>query len=120
MDDSSIRFGEGSGIGLALVKELVKLMQGEINVTSKVGEGTEFTLILPITKVAPKFKSFAQQADFDTPSSQSKVNVLPMENIHTEPEKVDLKFIASKQTILLIEDNSDVVAYIASLIQKRL
>jgi len=118
VDDSSVRFGEGSGIGLALVKELVKLMQGEINVTSKVGEGTEFTLILPITKVAPKFKSFTQQADFDSPSSKSKVNVVPVESINTELEKVDLKFIASKQTILLIEDNSDVVAYIASLIQK--
>jgi len=118
VDDSSIRFGEGSGIGLALVKELVKLMQGEINVTSRVDEGTEFTLILPITKVAPKFKSFTQQAYFDAPSSQSNVNVVPIENIHTEPEKVNLKFIASKQTILLIEDNSDVVAYIASLIQK--
>lgn len=118
VDDSSIRYGEGSGIGLALVKELVKLMQGEINVTSKVEEGTEFTLILPITKLAPKFKSFAQQANFDTTSSQSKVKVLPIQNKNTEQEKVDLKFIESKQTILLIEDNSDVVAYIASLIQK--
>jgi len=118
VDDSSVRFGEGSGIGLALVKELVKLMQGEIHVTSKVDEGTEFTLILPISKMAPKFKTFAQQTDFDSPSSPSKVKVVQLENINTGQEKVDLKFIASKQTILLIEDNSDVVAYIASLIQK--
>jgi PAS domain S-box-containing protein len=38
---------EGSGIGLALVRELVALHGGEIGVASRPGEGTRFTITLP-------------------------------------------------------------------------
>ena len=38
---------EGSGIGLALVQELVKLHQGTITVTSTLGRGTAFSLHIP-------------------------------------------------------------------------
>jgi len=42
------RTHEGSGIGLALVNELVKLHGGELRVASKVGRGTTFTVALPL------------------------------------------------------------------------
>jgi signal transduction histidine kinase/DNA-binding response OmpR family regulator/ligand-binding sensor domain-containing protein len=42
----------GTGIGLALVKELVTLMGGEIAITSEVGVGSEFTVHIPIELVA--------------------------------------------------------------------
>jgi len=38
---------EGSGLGLAITKSYVKMLNGEIKVESVVGEGSEFTLILP-------------------------------------------------------------------------
>ncbi|MFQ5605656.1 MAG: response regulator [bacterium] len=38
----------GSGVGLALVKELVELQRGEISVQSRVREGTTFTVTLPV------------------------------------------------------------------------
>ncbi len=48
VDDTSERRYEGSGIGLSLVKSLIEMHGGNINVTSKVGEGTKFTFYLPI------------------------------------------------------------------------
>lgn len=38
---------EGNGLGLALVKRIVELLDGEIQVFSKKGEGSTFTVILP-------------------------------------------------------------------------
>jgi two-component system sensor histidine kinase ChiS len=48
VDKSTTRKNEGSGIGLSLVKSLVEIQGGTINVKSKLGSGSEFTLTLPI------------------------------------------------------------------------
>ena len=42
------RTHEGSGIGLALVQELVKLHGGAINIESELGKGTTFTVSIPL------------------------------------------------------------------------
>ncbi|MBX7138733.1 MAG: HAMP domain-containing histidine kinase, partial [Oligoflexia bacterium] len=44
--------GEGAGIGLAVVKRIVELHFGEIEVESHPGEGTAFTFTLPVEKIS--------------------------------------------------------------------
>lgn len=44
----NIRSISGSGLGLPIVKQCVERLKGEINVTSKLGEGTTFDCLLPI------------------------------------------------------------------------
>ncbi len=51
-DNSATRRGEGTGIGLAHTQELVKLMDGKIEVESQLGEGARFTVHLPISRNA--------------------------------------------------------------------
>ncbi|MHB1413709.1 MAG: [Fe-Fe] hydrogenase large subunit C-terminal domain-containing protein [Chloroflexota bacterium] len=46
------QIGQGTGLGLAISYGIVKMHKGQINVTSKVGEGTTFTVGLPIKQSA--------------------------------------------------------------------
>ncbi|MEQ8256087.1 MAG: ATP-binding protein, partial [Roseovarius confluentis] len=52
IDSSSTRSVEGTGLGLAVVKELAELEGGTIKVHSEVGVGSTFTLSLPRETIA--------------------------------------------------------------------
>ena len=51
VDDTATREYGGIGLGLAIVKHLVDLMQGEIVVKSQQGNGSSFTVILPLITI---------------------------------------------------------------------
>ncbi|MDX1939661.1 MAG: two-component regulator propeller domain-containing protein [Saprospiraceae bacterium] len=104
-DDSPTRTGEGTGIGLALVKELIKLMEGTIQVKSKIGQGSEFIVTLPIRQEAPELTPLIAN---EIVTSPFKTPILPA--IETSNEN-------NKPNILIIEDNADVVAYLATCLQ---
>lgn len=48
VDNNLLRQAEGSGIGLSLVKSLVNILEGTIEVESEVGAGSTFTVTLPV------------------------------------------------------------------------
>ena len=61
--NSPARRGEGSGIGLAIVRTLVDHLGGRLEVTSRLGEGTSFTVEIPAEAVELEDREYA---DSDT------------------------------------------------------
>ena len=53
--------GEGTGMGLAMVKGIVENYGGKISVHSAVGEGTTFTIVIPITKRGQAERPYASE-----------------------------------------------------------
>ncbi len=50
LDDTMTREHSGTGLGLAISKELVTMLGGTIDVTSELGKGSTFSVLLPIAK----------------------------------------------------------------------
>ncbi|MET0462359.1 MAG: ATP-binding protein [Chitinophagaceae bacterium] len=113
LDNSHTRKAEGTGIGLALTKELVKLMGGEIAVKSPASgttKGTEFTITIPMLKTEEALIQVHELI-----STGKELPVTLTKEVHS-PEIQNSHTHSTAPTILLVEDNPDVVAYTASCI----
>ncbi|MEX0298871.1 MAG: ATP-binding protein, partial [Kordiimonas sp.] len=82
MDSSATRTTGGTGIGLAIVQELISLMGGTISVNSAEGEGTCFAVALPLTEVSPPEPDqvHIQGNVFHSAPQQSDIHVLVAED----------------------------------------
>ncbi len=114
-EGSSTRGEVGTGIGLALTKELVEMMGGRIAVESKLGAGTDFLILLPVIcgTETPKLdvdgRRMSPEIGEQLAVSESLVPSLGISTFNKSAETPSL---------LIIEDNRDVVTYIESLLKK--
>ncbi len=100
-DSQNNSYQEGTGIGLALVDELVKLLAGHIKVESKPDQGTKFSIYLPI-------QDNAEHKDFSKLLKEDKDISIPKVFSDISPE--------DKPILLIVEDNSDVVYYLKNIL----
>jgi len=126
VEGAKSRSHEGSGIGLALVQELVKLHGGSIDAESTVGRGTTFTVRLPVgnahlpahqlgqvqlpqpaTRHATVFVEEAMQwlAEDAPPEAHA-----PAPDEHPAGEQ--------KATLLVVDDNADMRGYVQRLLSQ--
>ncbi len=89
----------GTGIGLALVKQIIDTLEGTIEVKSEISKGTSFHITLPI------YNKVKQQVEADAAGTPSVS--LQNENILTDTDDGRYDY-----RVLVIEDNKDVAAYI--------
>jgi signal transduction histidine kinase/DNA-binding response OmpR family regulator len=101
----------GTGLGLSLVKELVKLYGGTLELTSKEHQGTSITIHLPVGK-----ENFEDDQREETPIVQKKVIGTKLtDDIH---EAVDRQRDAVHQDmVLIVEDNADLRNFMTSILQ---
>jgi signal transduction histidine kinase/class 3 adenylate cyclase/CheY-like chemotaxis protein len=129
-EGSENRSYEGSGLGLALVKELVELHGGKVTVESVYGEGTTFTLFL-ITgnDHLPAQRLLETPVELNT--SRASVELADLELVEatayhaeditknlspiSDSENLELK---SQHSILVVDDNLDLRTYVSEILRR--
>jgi signal transduction histidine kinase/CheY-like chemotaxis protein len=132
IEGSKARTHEGSGIGLALVQELVRLHHGEIAATSELGKGTTFSIAIPFgTEHLPSANVRApKNAKTLDPGGRSSAQstIFADEMAEWLPEDPASVAVATKSEasardaeirILVADDNSDMREYVARLLRAR-
>jgi DNA-binding response OmpR family regulator/nitrogen-specific signal transduction histidine kinase len=92
---------QGSGIGLSITKEFVKLHNGEISVESEVGRGSCFTILLPVDLTVEE-QLPANKANIPVPAMTESQGLLQAGSGNA----------IKKLTVLLVEDNEDFRFYL--------
>ncbi len=100
----------GTGVGLSLCKELAELHRGEILVSSKMGEGTTFSVYLPISKNAFDSQWIQEgETKYESPNNQVKKEIQLNESQDISVVNKD------KPVILIAEDSEDLRSYIKEI-----
>ena len=101
VDSALNRQYRGTGLGLALVKKIVEMHNGQVKVTSKIGEGSCFTVSLPYDESTP----CTQQKTEDCSQTRSFIELISPE------QKLPL--------VLLAEDNEANIMTISSYLKAK-
>ena len=95
----------GSGIGLAICKEFIELMGGEIKVHSKIEEGSTFSFSIPLE---------IEKEDATLPIKQLQKN-----NANVFFQKTSKTYFSKeKQTILIVEDHQELKHHLKNILSK--
>ena len=102
VDGSSSRDYEGTGLGLAIANKMVHILGGHIKVKSKIGEGSKFTISIPIKWHEKNLSEIIKKLPDATPN-------VPSGNTSKE---------SSIPRILLVEDNPEAIIQVKMVLEK--
>jgi len=108
----------GTGLGLSISKELAKLMKGKVTLSSEVGEGSVFSVIIPNLD--------EDTHDVLTTTTQTKQNIDKQISSKPQKEKKDIykvdddrdKLTQDNKVFLIIEDDEDFATILRDKINK--
>jgi len=126
-DGSESREHAGTGLGLALVKEVARLHGGDVKVHSEYGKGSLFHVTIPLGKSHLDPASVVEVAEEQrtTPSgTRQRVFIIQegaagQENADETNKETEAGFDTEKSTVLYVEDNPDLRRYVRHLLADR-
>lgn len=105
-DDSMTREQQGTGIGLALTKELVALHRGSIEVQSEADQGTVFTIKLPT-----EASNYHESEIFNNNNGFDKKIVAPIVETPVSPACTNQPAVPEAPIVLIVEDHRELRHY---------
>ena len=122
-DGSESREQAGTGLGLALVQEIIKMHGGEITVHSQYQKGTTFHLEIPLGKDHLEQSSIVEyvedeQTDFRySPKALIfREDTADNDAVNEYNQKIEKFYDSGKSTVLYVEDNSDLRSHVQQLL----
>lgn len=103
----------GTGIGLALVRQMADGMDGQISVESTPGKGATFTVVLPLKHGDKAWEKWSPEKQLEAEMDY----LARIEDKTPETGTTPVSEDATQPSILIIEDNIDVSYYIGGLLK---
>ena len=100
---------QGSGIGLSITKEFVRLHNGSITVESEVNKGSCFTILLPVKEIE---EEIVENNWKETEIETNMYSLVEEAGSNETRGKFPMDKTIQKQTILIVEDNDDLRLYL--------
>ncbi|MBW4678373.1 MAG: response regulator [Desmonostoc geniculatum HA4340-LM1] len=129
-EGSANRSYEGSGLGLALVKELVELHGGQVSVESVYGEGTIFRLWL-VTGTAHLPTQQLLETPVELNTSRASVELADLELLDQTADNIEDitknlsptsdtqdSLVVTGHSILVVDDNPDLRTYVSDILRR--
>ena len=122
--NTSGRSQEGTGIGLAMVKELVRLHKGSIDVVSQPGKGSTFTVSIPTGKDHLPAEKVVEDGTASVSANsisfiQEAMKWLPEADTINENTAESFTSTGTRHKVLLADDNADMRDYAHRLLQSK-
>ena len=116
VDSSHTQENGGTGIGLALAKELVEVLKGEIRVESTLGRGSTFVVRLPLGKEEwlPGEIVLEEKVSDSEETDSTAASVTEGVRSHVQDQRRE----PGRPVVLIVEDNADVRTYVRGFLQK--
>ncbi len=108
VDSGPNRRFEGTGIGLAITKELAEMYGGRVQVDSKLGEGSTFRVSLP------RYEPSGDLEGWGEPTGSVDITGIAFEPVETSDEQEAPANLSQGElpSVVVVEDNADLRAYL--------
>ena len=135
IEGTQARTFEGTGIGLALVQELIKLHGGHVRVESTVGQGSTFIVTIPrgtahlpaeriqaarsIASTGIAADAYAEEAQRWLPDDWSTADVTMLPKLSSRAPSPTPEPAAKREVVVVADDNADMRQYLRHLLGAR-